>query len=481
MTRASEPVRGRYGDGVMGGPRGTATQVASERAGDTDRRDPRLAPGARGSASRGRRWRDEPKIIATIFLAPAFLALVVLVLWPMLDTIFRSLRDDTGTHFVGLANYQEMFRLDETRRAIFNNIIWVLVAPTVVTALGLVFAVLSERVRFATAFKTVLFMPMAISFLAAGVTWRAVYDDNPDKGALNAALVTAHDAFATPAKYNLDGKRAEPREHSGLATGADGAVQTTGPVGASRPVYFPMKGFPPDSLPKNALPAADPAPSAGVSGTVWLDFAAGGGGKVGVIDPGERGMPGVHIEALRDGKVVATTDTDDAGAFSFPGLTGDGYVLRLTAANFAAPFRGAVWLGPTLVTWAIIGAYVWIWAGFAMVLIAAGLAAIPREALEAARVDGATEWQVFRRVTIPLVRPVLIVVVVTLMINVLKIFDLVYVLGAGKAEANVVAYEMYAKNYNGQVGLSAALGVLLFLLVLPGMIFNIRNLRTDHR
>ena len=83
------------------------------------------------------------------------------------------------------------------------------------------------------------------------------------------------------------------------------------------------------------------------------------------------------------------------------------------------------WLGPALVTPAIIGSYLWMWAGFAMVLIAAGLAGVPRELMEAARVDGANEWQVFRRITVPLLAPVLAVVMVTLMINVLKIFDLV--------------------------------------------------------
>ncbi len=92
------------------------------------------------------------------------------------------------------------------------------------------------------------------------------------------------------------------------------------------------------------------------------------------------------------------------------------------------------WLGPALVTPAIIGSYVWMWAGFAMVLIAAGLAAVPRELLEAARVDGAGEWQVFRRVTVPLLAPVLAVVLVTLMINVLKIFDLVFVIAPGSVQ-----------------------------------------------
>src|SRR5205823_13706584 len=116
------------------------------------------------------------------------------------------------------------------------------------------------------------------------------------------------------------------------------------------------------------------------------------------------------------------------------------YQVRLPQSNFAPPFRGVTWLGASLVTPAIIGSYIWMWAGFAMVLIAAGLAAIPRDALEAARVDGATEWQVFRRVTMPLLSPVLVVVLVTLIINVLKIFDLVYIIAPGSVqrEANVL-------------------------------------------
>jgi ABC-type sugar transport system permease subunit len=118
-----------------------------------------------------------------------------------------------------------------------------------------------------------------------------------------------------------------------------------------------------------------------------------------------------------------------------------------------------------------------------MVLIAAGLAAIPRETQEAARVDGATEWQVFRRVTVPLIRPVLIVVLVTLTINVLKIFDLVLVLSPPSSldDANVIALEMWRVSFGGarDLGLGSALGTLLFLLVVPAMLFNIRRLRRD--
>jgi len=217
---------------------------------------------------------------------------------------------------------------------------------------------------------------------------------------------------------------------------------------------------------------------------VWLDFTRGGGGTPGVIDQSEPGLPRVIVEALLDGQVVGTATTDTAGVFEFPGLTGGGYTLRLADENFVQPFRGLTWLGPSLVTPAVIGAYIWIWAGFAMVLLSAGLAALPREALEAARVDGATEWQVLSRVTLPLLRPVLIVVLVTLTINVLKIFDLVYVLPpeSSQDDANVVALEMYRVSFGGGLdyGLGSALGVLLFLLVLPAMLFNVRRLRRDH-
>jgi len=126
---------------------------------------------------------------------------------------------------------------------------------------------------------------------------------------------------------------------------------------------------------------------------------------------------------------------------------------------------------------------VWIWSGFAMVVIAAGLAAIPRDVLEAARVDGASEWQVFRRVTVPLLRPVLVVVFVTLVINVLKVFDLVFVIPPGSVQddANVVALEMWRVSFGGarDQGLGSALAVLLFLLVVPAMAFNVRRFRRE--
>ncbi|CAM5309841.1 ABC transporter permease protein OS=Streptomyces glaucescens OX=1907 GN=SGLAU_08675 PE=3 SV=1 [Streptomyces glaucescens] len=104
----------------------------------------------------------------------------------------------------------------------------------------------------------------------------------------------------------------------------------------------------------------------------------------------------MRVEAVRDGEAVASTTTASDGSFRFDGLS-EGSYGATTTSNFAPPYEGVSWLGPALVTPAIIGAYLWIWTGFAMVLIGAGLSTLPRDALEAARMDGANEWQIFRR------------------------------------------------------------------------------------
>jgi alpha-glucoside transport system permease protein len=410
-----------------------------------------------------------------LFLAPAALAVLVLVAYPMVNTLWLSLHGGDGS-FVGVANYWRMFTTDETRHAITNNIVWVVVAPTIVTALGLMLAVLAERIRWSTALRTILFIPMAISFLAVGVTFRLVYDENPQRGALNAALVAVHDAFSPPSRYY----GAAPRDGTGLVA-ADGGYETSTPVPATQAVTMPLVGLPSDRIPSDAQTAAPPADGAELRGVVWLDFTRGGDGAAGSIDAGEVGLPGVTVEAVRDGHVVATAITDGTGRFSFPGLTDGDYTLRLAATNFTEPFRGLTWLGPELVTPAVLGVYVWVWAGFAMLLISAGLAGLPRDVIEAARVDGASDWQVLRRVTIPLMRPILAVVLVTLSINVIKIFDLLYVLppDSSQDEASVIAVQMYRVSFGGGLdyGLGSALAVLLFVLVLPAMLFTIRYRR----
>ena len=357
--------------------------------------------------------------------------------------------------------------------------IWVVFAPSIVTALGLVFAVLTERVTWSTAFKVAIFMPMAISFLSAGVTWRLVYEQDPDIGLANATTRAVVAVIREPGE--LPGAR--PSQEQLLRATADGGLETSGTIGTGEIASLGLVAIPPDQVPAEAVQAAEAAPATdGVAGTVWLDFRPGGGGEPGRIDPEERGLPGVDVEAVSNGDVISSGRTAPDGTFVLEGLDGGSYSLRLPASNFREPFGGVTWLGPALVTPAIIVAYVWIWAGFAMVVIAAGLAAIPRETLEAARVDGGSEWQVFRRVTVPLLAPVLVVVFVTLVINVLKVFDLVLVIAPGSAQrdANVIALQLWKTAFGiRDFGLGSALAVFLLVLVLPAMAFNIRRFKAE--
>ncbi|MDX3096110.1 sugar ABC transporter permease [Streptomyces sp. ME01-24h] len=433
------------------------------------------APAARGRNVMGtRRW------VAGLFLLPALVLLGALVVYPIGYTTWRSLFDKAGSGFVGLHNYASVFSDDSTLTALRNTAVWVVVAPVLATALGLVFAVLTERVSWGTAFKLVVFMPMAISMLAAGIIFRLVYEQDPARGAANAVVVGVHDTFAESSAY----PGARPRPNGPLAASGGGSYTTREAAGEGTASGLPLIGVPAAKLPEGTAQARQAAAGPGVTGTVWLDFTPGGGGRPGVIDAGEKALEGVKVEAVRDGRVVATATSGEDGTFALP-ASAAGSRLRLPASNFAEPYNGVDWLGPTLVTPAIIGAYLWMWAGFAMVLIAAGLAAVPRELMEAARIDGANEWQVFRRITVPLLAPVLVVVVVTLMINVMKIFDLVYIVApdTSKDEANVLALQLYLSSFGAgnDQGVGSAIGVLLLLLVLPVMVFNIRRLRREAR
>ncbi|MEV4916682.1 sugar ABC transporter permease [Streptomyces tirandamycinicus] len=439
------------------------------------------APSATGGVVR-RSVTGTRGLAAAGFLLPALVLLGALVVYPIGYSVYRSFLDRSGESFAGLGNYVEIFTDDTILTAVRNNAIWVVVAPTVATALGLMFAVLTERVRWGTAFKLVVFMPMAISMLAAGIIFRLVYEQDPERGVANAVWVGVHDTFAESATF----PKARPRPGHELKPAGGGAFVTDRPVRTGSPVELPLVGVPAGGMPSGALPAR-PAPAADdgrITGTAWLDFTRGGGGTVNAVDTGEPGLKGMVIEAVRDGRVVATTTAAADGTFALP-KEADGAFVRLPASNFREPYHGVDWLGPSLVTPAIIGSYLWMWAGFAMVLIAAGLAAVPRELLEAARVDGANEWQVFRRVTVPLLAPVLAVVLVTLMINVLKIFDLVFIIAPGSAQddANVLALQLYRSSFgtDAHLGVGSAIAVLLLLLVIPVMAFNIRRIRRETR
>jgi alpha-glucoside transport system permease protein len=325
----------------------------------------------------------------------------------------------------------------------------------------------------------VVFMPMAISMFAAGVIWHVMDEKDPQRGAVNAAIGAVKDAFGSGGVL-LDAQAATP-----TLTGSpqQGFVLRT-PLRPGQTALMGLTAIPPTDVPEGAKQAAAPQPQDGaITGTVWRDFKPGGG-KPGVVESEELGIPGATVQ-LRDagGSVVATTTTGDDGTFAFTDLDQGTYRAGISSKTFDEPFSGVAWLGPSLITPAVMIAYIWVWAGFAMVVLAAGLSAIPRDVLEAARTDGATEWQVFRRVTVPLLAPVLSVVFVTMIINVLKVFDIVLSVAPGSTQddANVIALAMWRTSFSGvnDFGLGSAIAVLLFVLVIPALALNIRRFKRE--
>jgi alpha-glucoside transport system permease protein len=417
--------------------------------------------------------------VAAGFLAPAVVALGVWIVYPAVYTVIRSLFDRNGNHFVWIDNYKTLFSTSVIRTAIKNNAIWVAVVPALVTSIGLVFAVLTERVSWAVAFKTAVFMPMAISLFAAGVIWRIMDAQDPNLGAVNAGLRVIHDAFVTPGPLS----DAAPSTAALSGTPKSGLVLKT-PLHPGGIALMGLTGIPPEQVPKGGKQAVQPPSKPGsVDGVVWRDFKPGGG-TPGRVESGELGLPGVTV-VLKDssGKSVGSTKTADDGTFSFDNLKPGTYQSAIGSSTFAKPYGGVSWLGSKLITPAVMIAYIWVWAGFAMVVIGAGLAAISREVLEAARTDGANEWQVFRRVTVPMLAPVLSVVFVTMLINVLKVFDIVLAVAPGstQSDATVIALAMWRTSFGGvnDFGLGSAIAVFLFILVIPVLALNVRRFKRE--
>ncbi|MGI6879846.1 carbohydrate ABC transporter permease [Microbacterium sp. gxy059] len=434
-------------------------------------------PGSRGG---WRKWA-----ILAGFLSPAIVFLGAFVVYPIVYTLVRSFFSARGGEFVGFDNYVAMFTSESTFTAIRNNVIWVIVAPAACTVLGLIFAVLLEKLRWKTAFRLIIFMPMAISMLAAGVIFRSIFDANPDRGVVNAVVVGAQSAFGESASY----PGAKPRPDLGL-TQDGGIIATDETVSPGSMQDFALTGVRQDNLPDDAeqASAADEPNGSQIAGTVFLDVIRGGGGTNGEIEDGKSGLPGVRVDAVApDGSIhgFATTGADGTYVIEEGLDPSESYTIALPAANFDEGAQGVDWLGASLINVVVILSYIWIWAGFAMVMIASGLSAMDRSLQEAARMDGASEWKVFTRITAPLLAPVLVVVFVTLIINVLKIFDLVYVIppGASKPAANVIAVEMWTVSFGGgnNQGLGSALAILLLILVLPSMIINVRRFRQERR
>jgi len=294
-----------------------------------------------------------------LYLLPALLVMSFFIVYPMINTITLSFSNKNGTASAATTcqegkpcwgifeNYRYALtaELDTSspqrllssfwKSSYGNTLKWIVIMVLGTVAIGLGFAVLSDRVKYEALAKAVLFMPMAISFVGAGVIWKFVYD------------------------Y--------------------GTSQT----------------------------------------------------QIGLLNA---------IITSLGGKPVA-------------------------------------WLSNTAINnYALIVVGIWIWSGFSMTILSAALKAVPNEIIESARVDGASEWTVFWKIMVPMILPTITVVITTMVINVLKLFDLVYVMTGGNYNTDVIANRMYTEMYkNFNIGRGTAVAVILVLAIIPFIYFNVRR------
>lgn len=298
------------------------------------------------------------------------------------------------------------------RGTIINNIWWVFTVTIIATVLGLAIAVLADRSGAESIAKSLIFMPMAISFVGAGIIWRFMYIARPPQrdqtGVLNALWAWLG-------------------ELSNSSSGRMSALMVLGAVLAAL-LFLAYRGWKSDETTVTAGSLVTALP------ILWLMYR--------FVGPGIGGFE--IIEA--SGAVVADP-------------------IQFTSES---PFNN-LWLMVVLI---------WIQTGFTMVIFSAAIKAVPADLLEASRVDGATESQSFWRITIPQIAPTIGVVVTTLVVTVMKVFDIVRVMTAGNFDTNVIANEMYDKAFTEfDFGAGSALAILLFLAVLPIMFYNIRRMQ----
>jgi len=128
----------------------------------------------------GRNINRREMIRPWVFLFPAIFALGLYLAYPVVETLRLSLTDrDQGGAFIGLANYQQMFGQEKFWEALRNNFLWLLIVPAMSTAFGLIIAQLTDRIKWGGVAKSLIFMPMAISFVGAAVIWKLIYDTRP--------------------------------------------------------------------------------------------------------------------------------------------------------------------------------------------------------------------------------------------------------------------------------------------------------------
>lgn len=286
-------------------------------------------------------YQKNNKKWVALFIGPALFFLTVYLIYPSIQTFIFSFMGRRSGEFVGLENFIYAFTSRAMLTSFRNNLMWIIFFTFGTVSLGLLMAILVDKVKYEKIAKSIIFMPMAVSFVGAGVIWKFIYD------------------------------------------------------------YKPM-----------------------------------GANQIGVLNQ------------------------------------------ILTSLGFQP--KGWLIQGPWLNNFSLIFVGIWIWTGFSMVILSAAYKGIPGELLEAGRVDGANEWQVFRHIIFPSMRPTIAVVATTMAVNVLKIFDIVYVMTNGNYGTEVIANRMYKEMFQYRhYGRASAIAVVLFVLVIPIIFVNVKRMRGE--
>jgi alpha-glucoside transport system permease protein len=277
----------------------------------------------------------------TVFLGPAIALLLVGLVIPAIRTFYLSLLNADSDKFIGAKNYQWAFTSSDIQQVLLNTLLWIIIAPVVTTVAGLALALLVDRLKRQAVYKSLIFMPMAVSFVGASFIWRFVYearDPSQDQVGLLSQIV------------------------------------------------------------------------------IWL----------GVKDP-------------------------------------PNWILTHPLNNFL-----------------LMVIMIWVQTGFAMVVLSAAIKALPDDVIEAARMDGAHGGRLLYHVKLPMIRSTIIVVLTTVMITTLKVFDIVRTMTGGNFGTQVLANEMYSQAFvQFNPGRGSALAMILFVAVLPLVIYNIIQLRRE--